>query len=184
MSSNLNGIDVAALQNFAEGVAGDAGKRHASFNVKTEWKGQTRSVAKVSRYSLAGETYSRNFEIAADEPNELLGENTAPNPQELLMAALNACMSVGYAANAAMMGIKIHSLEIETDGTLDLRGFLGIDESVNPGYDEVSVVIRLHTDASRERVEELHNVVLKTSVNYANFSKAIRMLPKLEVIEG
>ena len=113
MSSNLNGIDVAALQNFAEGVAGDASKRHASFNVKTGWKGQTRSVAKVSRYSLAGETYSRDFEIVADEPNELLGQNTAPNPQELLMAALNACMSVGYAANAAMMGIKIHSLEIE-----------------------------------------------------------------------
>lgn len=131
MTNNLNGIDVATLQQFAQGVAEDANKRHASFNVKTAWKGQTRSVAKVSRYSLAGETYSRDFEIVADEPNELLGENTAPNPQELLMAALNACMSVGYAANAAMMGIKIHSTEIETDGTLDLRGFTGIDESVN-----------------------------------------------------
>ncbi|MFL6536020.1 MAG: OsmC family protein [Pseudomonas sp.] len=184
MSNNLNGIDVAALQQFAKGVAEDATKRHASFNVKTEWKGQTRTVAKVNRYSLAGETYSRNFEIAADEPNELLGQNCAPNPQELLMAALNACMSVGYAANAALMGIKIHSLEIETNGTLDLRGFLGIDESVNPGYDEVSVAIRLHTDAPRERVEELHDAVLKTSVNYANFSKAIRMVPTLEVREG
>lgn len=183
MTNNLNGIDVAALQQFAQGVAEDAGKRHASFNVKTQWKGQTRSVAKVSRYSLAGETYSRDFEIIADEPNELLGQNSAPNPQELLMAALNACMSVGYAANAAMMGIKIHSLEIETDGTLDLRGFLGLDESVNPGYDEVSFVVRLHTDAPRERVEELHKNVLKTSVNYANFSKAIRMVPTLEVRE-
>ncbi|RON13673.1 OsmC family protein [Pseudomonas frederiksbergensis] len=184
MSNNLNGIDVAALQQFAQGVTEDVTKRKASFNVKTQWEHQTRSVAKVSRYSLAGETYSRDFEIVADEPNELLGQDTAPNPQELLMAALNACMSVGYAANAAMMGIKIHSLEIETDGTLDLRGFLGIEESVNPGYDEVSVVIRLHTDASRERVEELHKVVLKTSVNYANFSKAIRMVPTLEVREG
>lgn len=183
MSNNLNGIDVAALQQFALGVAEDATKRQASFNVKTEWKGQTRTVAKVDRYSLAGETYSRDFEIAADEPNELLGQNSAPNPQELLMAALNACMSVGYAANAAMMGIKIHSLEIETNGTLDLRGFLGIDDSVNPGYDEVSVAIRLHTDAPRGRVEELHNAVLKTSVNYANFSKAIRMVPTLEVRE-
>ncbi|MNP59459.1 hypothetical protein D3C76_1544570 [compost metagenome] len=82
-----------------------------------------------------------------------------------------------------MMGIKIHSLEIETDGTLDLRGFLGIDESVNPGYDQVRVVIRLHTDAPRERVEELHENVIKTSVNYANFSKTIRMVPTLEVRE-
>jgi hypothetical protein len=82
------------------------------------------------------------------------------------------------------MGITIHSLEIETDGELDLRGVLGLDESVNPGYDEVSYVVRLHTDGSREQVEELHRNVTKTSVNYANFSKAIRMVPKLEVLEG
>lgn len=63
----------------------------------------------------------------------------------------------------------------------DLRGFLGLDESVNPGYDKVSFVVRLHTDATRERVEELHNNVLKTSVNFANFSKAIHMVPTLEV---
>lgn len=184
MSSNLNGIDINALQNFARDVAADATKRHASFNVKTEWKGQTRSVAKVSRYSLAGQTYSRDFEITADEPQQLLGQNTAPNPLELLLAALNACMSVGYAANAAMMGVKIHSLEIETDTTLDLRGFLGLDDSLNPGNDEVSVAVRLHTDAPRERVEELHSAVIKTSVNYANFSRAIRMIPSLEVREG
>jgi hypothetical protein len=33
-------------------------------------------------------------------------------------------------------------------------------------------------------VEELHRVATKTSVNLANFSKAIRMVPKLEVISG
>jgi len=183
MTSNLNGIDVSALQSFAQGIAEDPTKREALFSVTTKWEHQTRSVAKVSRYSLSGETYARDFEIVADEPTELLGQNSAPNPQELLMAALNACLSVGYAANAAMMGITIHSLEIETGGVLDLRGFLGLDESVNPGYDEVSYVVRLHTDAPRDRVEELHRIVTKTSVNYANFSKAIRMVPKLEIRE-
>ncbi|MCD2826326.1 OsmC family protein, partial [Pseudomonas aeruginosa] len=107
-----------------------------------------------------------------------------PNPQELLIAALNACLSVGYVVNASVMGITIHNLEIETDGELDLRGFLGLDESVNPGFDEISYVVRIHTDAPAEKVEELHRIVTKTSVNLANFSKAIRMVPKLEVIAG
>lgn len=183
MSNKLNGIDVAALQEFAQGVAEakNAAKRSARFNVKTQWEHQTRSVATVSQYSLAGVEHQRHFEIAADEPSELLGQNSAPNPQELLMAALNACLTVGYVVNAAAMGITVHSLEIETDGELDLRGFLGLDESVNPGYDQVSYVVRLHTDAPREKVEELHKVVTKTSVNLANFSKAIRMVPKLEI---
>lgn len=95
-----------------------------------------------------------------------------------------SCMSVGYAANAAAMGITIHSLEIETEGQLDLRGFLGLDSSVNPGYDEVTYVVRLHTDAPREQVEKLHEVATRTSVNLANFSKAIRMVHKLEIREA
>lgn len=184
MTKLLNGIDTAALQGFAQGIAEDSSKRHARFNVKTKWEHQTRSVATVTRYHLSGNEYPRSFEIVSDEPIELLGKNTAPNPQELLMAALNACLSVGYAVNASVMGITIHSLEIETDGELDLRGFLGLDESVNPGYDEVSYVVRLHTDAPAEKVEELHRVVTKTSVNLANFSKAIRMVPTLEIVAG
>ncbi|RWN51965.1 OsmC family protein [Mesorhizobium sp.] len=184
MTDNPNGIDVTALQQFAMGVAEDPSKRSARFNVKTKWAGQTRSVATVSHYSLGGLEHQRNFEIAADEPTELLGQNSAPNPQELLMAALNACLTVGYVVNAAAMGITVHSLEIETDGELDLRGFLGLDESVNPGYDEVSYVVRLTTDAPRDRLEELHAVVTRTSVNLANFSKAIRMVSKLEIVEA
>ena len=184
MTDKPNGIDVVALQQFAKGVAEDSSKCSAKFNVKTKWAGQTRSVATVSHYSLAGVEYQRNFEISADEPTELLGQNSAPNPQELLMAALNACLTVGYVVNAAAMGITVHSLEIETDGELDLRGFLGLDESVNPGYDEVSYVVRLATDAPRERLEELLAIFTITSVNGANFSKAIRLVSKLEIVEA
>ena len=71
----------------------------------------------------------RNFTIVADEPMELLGTNTAPNPQELLMAAVNACMMVGYVCQAAIRGITLDDCRIETEGELDLRGFLGLDES-------------------------------------------------------
>lgn len=176
-----NEINVPALKEFAAGVAQDPAKRSARFNVKTNWQGQTRSVATVSHYSLGGVKHDRNFTIAADEPTELLGQNTAANPQELLMAALNACLTVGYVVNASVMGITVDSLEIETDGELDLRGFLGLDPNVNPGYDEVSYVVRIKANASAEQLNELHQTVTKTSVNLANFSKAIRMVSKLEI---
>lgn len=47
-----------------------------------------------------------------------MGVDCASNPQELLMAAFNACLSVGYVANAAAMGMTVHSLEVETTGEL------------------------------------------------------------------
>ena len=59
------------------------------------------------------------------------------------MAALNACLTVGYVAGAALRGIEMAKVEIETVGTLDLRGFLGIDPGVRMGYATIHDVARL-----------------------------------------
>ena len=184
MNEPINGIDVGAFQKFAETVQHDPENAHARFSVRTEWKGQTRTVATVKSFDLLGETYDRNFTIEADEPPELLGNDAAPNPQELLMAALNACMSVGYAAVAATMGVTVRSLEIETTGELDLRGFLGLDTNVNPGYNEIHYKVSIDADGTAEQIEEIHQAVMRTSPNFANFSKAIQMVPELVVLNS
>jgi uncharacterized OsmC-like protein len=181
MKNSLNGINLAALTQFAEGISQNPTNAKAKFSVTTDWEGQTRTVATVKSYDLLGKTYEHAFKIAADEPTTLLGRDTAPNPQELLMAALNACMSVGYVATAATKGVTIHSLQIETTGELDLRGFLGLDENVNPGYNEVHYTVHIDADGTPEQMEEIHQTVIRTSPNFANFSKAIRMVPKLVV---
>lgn len=182
MNKSLNGIDLEGFKQFAEGVSQNPTNSKAKFGVQTRWEGQTRTVATVKSYDLCGKTYARDFKIEADEPAELLGRNTAPNPQELLMAALNACMSVGYVATAAAKGVTVRSLEIDTVGELDLRGFLGLDEKVNPGYDEVHYTVRIDADGTAAQMEEIHQAVIRTSPNFSNFSKAIRMVPKLIIV--
>ena len=183
-TETLNGIDVPALEAIADSIKNNPDQGAVAFRVKTEWKGQTKSVTTVRGYALGGKTLSRHFEIHADEPHELLGANTAPNPQELLMAALNACMSVGYAASAAAMGIALEKLEIETEGELDLRGFLGLDPTIKPGYETVRYTVRIRSSAPLEKLEELHRHVMKTSPNFSNFATAIRMIPSLVIERG
>jgi hypothetical protein len=95
--------------------------------------------------------------------------------------AANACLSVGYAANAAAMGIELERLEIETEGQLDLRGFLGLDSSIKPGYEEVRYTVRIKSAAPHEKLVELHQSIMKTSPNFSNFATAIRMIPNLVV---
>lgn len=179
MNNTVNGIDIAAFQQFAEGVNQNPETSKARFNVQTRWAGQTRSISTVKHYELCGEKHERHFEIVADQPTEILGTNTAPNPQELLMAALNSCLSVAYVAIAASKGITVHSLKIDTTGELDLRGFLGLDESINPGYDTVQYTVRIDADGTPEQIEEVHQAVIRTSPNYANFSRPIRMVSEL-----
>jgi uncharacterized OsmC-like protein len=119
--------------------------------------------------------------IDVDEPHELLGQNSAPNPQEMLMTALNACITVGYVAGAAVKGIALEKVEIDTAGELDLRGFLGIDPDVPPGYETLRYIVRLKGNGTPEQYREIHETVIRTSPNYFNVSRPIRIDAKLEV---
>jgi uncharacterized OsmC-like protein len=135
----------------------------------------------VEGFTLGGERVSRTHKIVADEPFELLGGDSAPNPQELLMAAFNACVMVGYVATASVMGINLDSVEIETEGELDLRGFLGIDEKVKPGYDSIQYTVRLKGDGTQEQFEAVHQNVVKTSPNYFNIARPVAVKANLVV---
>jgi len=180
-SSAVNGIDVDALHGVVEEVKKDPLKGIVEFKVKTDWKGQTRSETSVESYKLAGNEIKRRFTIKTDEPLELLGENTAANPQELLMAALNACITVGYVAGAAVNGITLSKLEIETSGCLDLRGFLGIDANVKPGYESLRYVVRIGGNGTPQQFRDIHENVIKTSPNYFNVSRPVRLDATLQI---
>ena len=177
----VNGLDLAALAEEVEAIEKDASKAVVGFNVTTRWTGQCRSESVVDGFTLGGERIERSHKIVADEPCELLGADTAPNPQELLMAAFNACIMVGYVAGASLKGINLESVEIRTRGELDLRGFLGLSDQVAPGYEAVDYEVRIKGDGSQAEFEEIHQTVMKTSPNYFNMSRPIKMNGSLRV---
>ena len=180
-NARVNGLDLVALGEVVEGIEKDAGKAIVGFDVTTRWTGQTRSETIVDGFTMAGERVERSHKIIADEPCELLGADSAPNPQELLMAAFNACITVGYVAGAALKGITLESLEIRTKGELDLRGFLGLSDTVAAGYEAIDYEVRIKGDGSEADFEEIHQNVIKTSPNYFNVSRPIKLNAKLSV---
>jgi uncharacterized OsmC-like protein len=171
----VNGLDLAALTEEVEAIEKDASLAIVGFDVTTRWAGQCRSEATVEGFTMGGERITRSHKIVADEPCELLGSDSAPNPQELLMAAFNACIMVGYVAGASLRSINLESVEIRTRGELDLRGFLGLSDDVPPGYEAIEYEVRIKGDGSPEQFEEIHQTVMKTSPNYFNMSRPIPM---------
>jgi len=174
-TQNINGIQLDTLVEVVERIKSDETKGFVRFKVATAWKGQTASESRVKSFFMDGVEVPREFSILADEPYELLGQNSAPNPQELLMAAFNACIMVGYVANAAVMGVSLDKVEIETEGELNLRGFLGIDANAKPGYDSIRCRVRLKGNGTPEQYQAIHEQVVKTSPNYFNVSQPIRV---------
>jgi uncharacterized OsmC-like protein len=177
----VNGLDLTALAAEVDLIEADSSKGIAEFNVTSRWAGACRSEATVDGFTLGGERFTRSHKIVADEPVELLGEDSAPNPQELLMAAFNACIMVGYVAGASLKGINLESVEIRTRGQLDLRGFLGLSDKVAPGYEALDYEVFIKGDGTPEDFAEIHKTVMATSPNYFNMSRPIRMNGSLKL---
>src|SRR5215469_905521 len=177
----VNGIDTDALMALVESVQQSPANGKTSWRVTTTWQGQTCSRSQVEAFGLAGENVPRRFSIDIDEPCELGGTNRFANPQEHLLAALNACMTVGYVAQCALRGITLERLEIETDGEIDLRGFLGLDPTVAPGYESLRYVVRVKGNATSEEFAQIHDAVMKTSPNFYNVSRPVTLKPTLVV---
>ena len=177
----VNGINVDALVALLARVKQDASQGKTTWRVTTTWQGQTRSRADVSGFAIGGAEVPRRFSFDIDEPYELGGSNAFANPQEYLLAALNACMTVGYVAQCALRGITLTQLMIETEGEIDLRGFLGIDPTVPPGYKSLSYTVRLRGDGTPEQFAEIHAAVMATSPNFYNVANVVALQPTLVV---
>ena len=177
----VNGINVDDLFALIDDVKREPAKGKTNWHVTTTWQGQARSRSEIESYEIGGEKVPRRFSIDIDEPRELGGSNRFANPQEHLIAALNACMTVGYAAQCAVRGIALESLRIETDGQIDLRGFLGIDPAVPQGYENLSYTVHIKGNGTKQQFAEIHEAVMATSPNFYNLSRPVALKPVLVV---
>jgi uncharacterized OsmC-like protein len=177
----INGIDTGALRNAIDAVAADPAKGRTHWQVASHWRGGARSDTLVKSYGIGGQTVPKDFTIRIDEPLELCGTNQFANPQEHLLAALNACMIVTYVAYCALEGIELSALRIETEGDIDLRGLFSLDSSVPAGYEQLRYTVHIAGNGTPEQFERIHRTVMSASPNYFNLRNPIPLHSRLVV---
>lgn len=129
---------IAALQDNPAGA-------RLVFNARTRLLNGVRCSAEV-----------RDFPpLIIDEPPELGGENTGPNPVELILVALATCQEIVYAAYAAVLGIPLEAVEVTAKGYLDSRGLFGLSDSVPAGYQKITFETALKSPADLEAIRKL-----------------------------
>ncbi len=92
-----------------------------------------------------------------DEPKGLLGETTAPNASEALLAAFGSCLSIGIHANALAQGIPIRALELALEADINTTAAWGTGD-LHPktiGFETIRVCVTLDADASRKVLDGL-----------------------------
>ena len=164
--SRPNGVDVQQLLSTIDAVKGDPALAEFEFRARTEWRSGAHVQTQIQGFSgVKQEDRSRAqpFVLEGDEPPVLLGSNQGPNAVELLLAGLTACLSVGIAYNAAARGIVIEAMTLDVTGDIDLRGFLGIPESVRAGCHDIHIACHIKSPASDQVIADLLDHVQNTS---------------------
>ncbi len=158
VTSTVNGVDLARLSATIDAVSADPALARFQFRAGNHWIDGGHSRTTIKDFYGAGQedvTRTQPFTVDSDEPPVLLGENRAPNAGEFVLHALAACLTGTIVYHAAARGIALDGLECTIEGDLDLRGFLGLDSNVRPGYEQIRVAIKASGDFDDDQFAEL-----------------------------
>lgn len=154
----VNGIDMQTLKSTIDAIRKDPAMGSCKFHVRNQWvEGNHNRTTVASFYAARQEmTHTQPFELHADEPPILAGEDQAPNPVEHLLNALASCLTTSMVAHAAVRGIELDEVESEVEGDIDLRGFLGLAEDVPKGYQQIRVNFKVKSrNADADKLKSL-----------------------------
>ncbi len=154
-SNRVNGINLNVLKETVGAIQADPELGKCKFRARNKWIDANHNCTTISGFYGAKQemTHKQEFELHADEPPILAGNDEGANPVEHLLHALASCVTTSMVAHATVRGIHIEELESKLEGDIDLRGFLGLDAKVPKGYTNIRVTFKVKTD--RDNLQKL-----------------------------
>ena len=171
----LNGVDVDKLFETINAIKNAPVIAKFKFRANNQWiKGG------YNRTTQKDLSHDKPFELDADEPPLLLGEDKGPNPVEYALTALAACVTTSIVYHAAAKGIKLNAVESRLEGDIDLRGFLGLSEDVPRGYKEIRMYFKIDADVPDEKLQEIVQLGSSYSPVFDTITRAVPVSVQLE----
>jgi uncharacterized OsmC-like protein len=157
MSTIDNGVNVEALLEAREALAGAPEAAQFTWRASSKWENGVHSTTSIQNFFGLGEEQSHKTEAVfdADHPEVFAASDNGITPIEYLLVGLASCLTAGVASVAQNRGIQLRSIESTVEGNHDIRGILGVDADVRNGFNDVKVTFKIDADASRQEIEAL-----------------------------
>lgn len=134
-----------AITNLLGNVQANPDSSNVPYSASTELVEDVRCSAKV-----------RNLpEVIIDEPPVLAGKDAGLSPVEHILIALGTCQEIMIAAYASVMDIPLDSVKVDLKSNLDVKGLLGLDESVPAGFTDITYYTTIESPADQEALKKL-----------------------------
>lgn len=111
------------------------------------------------------------------------GYHDAPNPGDMLCAALAACLDSTLRIIADRLGVKIQSLEVVVAAKIDVRGTLMVDRKVQVGFQQMQCRIDIQTDNQTDPklLEKLISAAEHSCVNLQTLREGVSVQTSVNI---
>jgi uncharacterized OsmC-like protein len=153
-----NGVDSAQMYGTLDAVKENPELGIFQFRATNTWIDGAHNRTTIQYFYGAGQedrSRTRAFTVDAGEPKILLGNDTGPNPAELLLSALAACLTVTLVNIATARKVMLNEVSSTLEGNMDVRGALGLSDEVRNGFSDIRVHFDIKGDAPDEKLLEL-----------------------------
>ena len=106
--AQVNGVDVDEVMSLIGSIDQDADLGCCQFRARNAWISGGLNRSRIQGFHAIGDedtSRSQAFELSADEPGFLAGDDSAPNPVEFVLHALAGCLTTTMTYHAAVQGI-------------------------------------------------------------------------------
>jgi uncharacterized OsmC-like protein len=152
-----NGVNVEALLGAREALAQAPEAASFQWRASCEWQNGTHSTSSVEGFFGLGEEQRHrtvsSFDV--DHPEIFASQDNGPTPVEYVLVGLAGCLTAGVAAVAQNRDIQLHKVSATIEGSMDVRGILGMDPDVRNGFSGITVTYDIDADASRADIEAI-----------------------------
>jgi uncharacterized OsmC-like protein len=163
-----NGVNVEALLGAREALTEAPEAAKFRWRATSEWQNGTHSRSVVEDfYGLGAEQNHRTrYSFDMDHPEIFASEDNGATPVEMVLVGLAGCLTAGVAAVAQNREIQLRKVSATIEGSMDVRGILGIDSDVRNGFGDITVTYDIDADASRADIEAIVAQSQKRSAVY------------------
>ena len=143
--SFVNGVNLDILKGTVAAIQDDPELGVCHFRATNQWVDGAQNRSTVTGFYGAKQeiAHKQAFNMVADEPPILAGNDDGANPVEHLLHALASCLTTAMIAHAAVRGIEIEAMESRLEGDIDLNGFLGLNSETPKGYTGIRASFRV-----------------------------------------
>ncbi|AVV45203.1 peroxiredoxin [Streptomyces sp. P3] len=167
-TSGLESIDADGLEALASSAKADPSTGRKTLKAVTTCEGGFRNLTQI-----------RTLEpVLISEPCHLLGDDAAPNPSEMALAALGSCVSVGLLANATQRGVTLSRIEVAMEGDIDISAVWGVGDTPDGkvlGFTAVRCSVTLAGDADDEVLGEIKDSAMTWSPVVNTFANNVEI---------